>query len=289
MTRYPWVRYFTPVNEIYVSARLSGRDGIWNEQLKTDKGFVTALKHLVAASIIANHRIAKRRPDCIIVQSESAEYVHQARAAPDPKVTLDNNLRLLSLDLLYAHAPDADVMLCLLDNGLTREEYNWFMAGEPPGYQVMGNDYYGKNEHILLPDGTMTQGEDVLGWYKITRQYYDRYRKPVMHTETNHFDPEKAPNWLWKQWINILQMRGDGVPVLGFTWYSLIDQIDWDIALAQKKGTVNPCGLYDLQRRPRPVAQAYRQLLEEFGQITIVPHGEMFAVTEVPAMLKVEV
>ena len=287
--RYPWVRYFTPVNEIYVSARLSGRDGVWNEQLKSDKGFVTALKHLAAASIMGNHRIAKLRPDCVIVQSESAEYVHQALAAPDPKVTLDNNLRLLSLDLLYANPPTADVMLCLLDNGLTRDEYEWFMAGEPPGYQVMGNDYYGKNEHILLPDGTMAQGEDVLGWYKITRQYYDRYKKPVMHTETNHFDPEQAPNWLWKQWINILQMRGDGVPVLGFTWYSLIDQVDWDIALAKKKGTVNPCGLYDLARKPRPVAQAYRQLLEEFGQITIVPHGEMFAVTDAPALLKVEI
>lgn len=287
--RYPHVRYYTPVNEIYVSARLSGRDGVWNEQLKTERGFVTALKHLVAASILANQCIAKRRPDCVIVQSESAEYVHQVRAASAPKVTLDNSLRLLSLDLLYAHRPDSDVMLYCLDNGLTREEYDWFMAGEPPGYQVMGNDYYGKNEHLLLPDGSMSQGEDVLGWYQITKQYYDRYRKPVMHTETNHFDPEKAPNWLWKQWMNVLQMRGDGVPVLGFTWYSLIDQIDWDIALAEKRNTINPCGLFDLQRRPRPVADAYKMLLREFGQITIVPHGEMFAVTDAPAMLKVEV
>jgi beta-glucosidase/6-phospho-beta-glucosidase/beta-galactosidase len=84
-------------------------------------------------------------------------------------------------------------------------------------------------------------------------------------------------------------MRSDGVPVLGFTWYSLIDQIDWDIGLAEKRGTVNPCGLYDLDRKPRPVAEAYRQLLNEFGQITIVPHGEMFEVTDEPAKLKVEV
>ena len=287
--RYPWVRYFTPVNEIYVTARASGKDGVWNEQLKSDRGFVTALKHLVASSIMANHRIARRRPDCVIVQSESAEFVHQALAAPDPKVTLDNKLRLLSLDLLYSHVPDADVLFCCLDNGLTRDEYNWFMAGEPPGYQVMGNDYYGKNEHILLPGGKLLQGEDVLGWYQITRQYYERYKKPVMYTETNEFDPEKAPTWLWKQWINVLRMRQDGVPVLGFTWYSLIDQVDWDVELAEKRGTVNACGLYDLNRRPRPVAAAYRQLLEEFGQITIVPHGEMFNVTEVPAMLKVEV
>lgn len=289
VNRYPWVRYFTPVNEIYVSARISGKDGLWNEQLKSDFGFITALKHLVAASILANHRIAQRRPDCVIVQSESAEYMHQAKAVPDARVELDNALRLLSLDLLYAHKPDSDVMLCLLDNGVTREEYNWFMAGEPPGYQIMGNDYYGKNEHILLPDGSMCQGEDVMGWYHITRQYYDRYKKPVMHTETNQFDPDKASNWLWKQWVNILRMRSDGVPVLGFTWYSLTDQVDWDIQLAEKKGSVNACGLYDLERKPRPVSEAYRAILQEFGQINIVPHGELFVVTDVPATLKVEV
>ena len=110
-----------------------------------------------------------------------------------------------------------------------------------------------------------------------------------MHTETNIFDPEKAPTWLWKQWVNILRIRKMGVPVLGFTWYSLTDQIDWDIALAAKRGTVNACGLYDLQRRERPVAQAYRELLNAFGRITIVPKGEMFEVTDQPAMLKMEV
>ena len=73
-----------------------------------------------------------------------------------------------------------------------------------------------------------------------------------MHTETNVFDPEAARSWMWKQWINIVRMRDDGVPVLGFTWYSLTDQIDWDIQLAKKAGTVNACGLYDLDRKPRP-------------------------------------
>ena len=287
--RYPWVRYYTPVNEIYVTAKMSAKDGAWNEQLKDDRSFVTAIKHLVAASILATHSIARRRPDAVIVQSESAEYIHEATAVQSTEVRLINKLRLISLDLLYAFPPDADVFMYLLDNGLTREEYEWFMAGEPPGYQIMGNDYYGRNEKILKPDGSMCIAEDVMGWYQITREYYLRYRKPVMHTETNVFDADEAPTWLWKQWINILRMRKDGVPVLGFTWYSLTDQIDWDIGLTKKRGTVNACGLYDLKRQPRPVAAAYRALLEEFGQITIVPHGELFEVTNRPARLKVEV
>ena len=225
----------------------------------------------------------------MIVQSESAEYVHEACASPSSKITLENKLRFLSLDLLYAHVPDADVYIYMMDNGLTREEYEWFMKGEPPGYQIMGNDYYGRNEHIVTPSGKMLEAEDVSGWYSITREYYDRYKKPVMHTETNAFDPDYAPTWLWKQWLNVLRMRKDGVPVLGFTWYSLIDQVDWDSQLAEQKGSLCPCGLYDLNRKPRPVATAYRELLEEFGQITIVPHGEIFELTERPARLKVEV
>jgi beta-glucosidase/6-phospho-beta-glucosidase/beta-galactosidase len=287
--RYPWVRYYTPVNEIYVTAKFSAKDGVWNEQLKSDKAFVTAMKHIVAASILGTHEIAKHRNDCVIIQSESAEYLHETCATVSEKTKLTNKQRLISLDLLYAFPPDADIAHYLMDNGLTREEYDWFMVGDPPGYQIMGNDYYGQNERILKPDGSICTAEDVFGWYQITKDYYNRYKKPVMHTETNLMDAEKAPTWLWKQWINILRMRADGVPVLGFTWYSLIDQIDWDIGLAEKKGKVNECGLYDLNRKPRPVADAYKMLLKEYGQITIVPHGEVFEVTNEPAKLKVEV
>lgn len=287
--RYPWVRFYTPVNEIYVTAKLSAKDGIWNEQLKSDRAFVTAIKNTVAASILANHQIACVRPDCVIVQSESAEYVHEAYTTKDPAITLQNKSRFLALDLLYAHPPDADMCMYLLDNGMTREEYNWFMAGEPPGYQITGNDYYGRNEHIRMPNGDTMNASDVLGWYLITKDYYNRYKKPLMHTETNTFNPDEAPVWLWKQWLNILRMRDDGVPVLGFTWYSLIDQMDWDISLREKKGTVNACGLYDLDRKPRPVAHAYRELLEQFGQITMVPHGELFQMNHKPASLKVEI
>ena len=287
--RYPWVRHFTPVNEIYVTARLSAKDGLWNEQATDDRSFVTTLKHCAAASILGTQAIAARRPDCLIIQSESAEYIHEAKASVSAAVRLQNKQRFISLDLLYAVPFDAEVDHWMADNGLTRKEYDWFMAGEPPGFQIMGNDYYGRNEKILKPDGSMCPAEDILGWYNITHEYYERYRKPVMHTETNVFDAEAAPTWLWKQWMNILKMRRDGVPVLGFTWYSLIDQIDWDIALAEQRGTVNACGLYDLNRNPRPVADAYRSLLAEFGQITVVSHGEMFEITDAAARLKVGV
>jgi beta-glucosidase/6-phospho-beta-glucosidase/beta-galactosidase len=92
-----------------------------------------------------------------------------------------------------------------------------------------------------------------------------------MHTETNALRAEDCPSWLWKQWMNVVRLRRDGVPVLGFTWYSLVDQVDWDIALAEKRGTVNGCGLFTLDRQPNPVAAEYKALIREFGTLSLLP------------------
>ncbi len=286
--RYSWVRFFTPVNEIYVTARMSGLDGLWNERLRSQRGFITALKHAAAASILACHAIVRERPDAVIVQSESAEYLHDAQAEPREDLALHNKLSCLSMDLLYAHPPDADVYRHIRAHGLRADEYDWFMAGKQPGHQVIGSDYYGRNERIVLPDRSEVGAEDILGWRTLMRRLFERYRRPVMHTETNTFDADRNPAWLWKQWMHVLQLRREGVPVLGFTWYSLTDQIDWDTALAEHNGRVNAVGLYDLARRPRPVEGAYRALLEQFGQISFAPLGELFELSADPATLRVQ-
>jgi hypothetical protein len=56
----------------------------------------------------------------------------------------------------------------------------------------MGNDYYVTNEHLVHEDGTWTAAGEIFGYYVITHQYFERYRLPVMHTETNLMDAERA-------------------------------------------------------------------------------------------------
>ena len=82
--------------------------------------------------------------------------------------------------------------------------------------------------------------------------------------------PDGAPDYLRKQWANIVRLRQDGVDIIGFTWYSLTDQIDWDTALRENNGKVNPCGLVDLDRRMRPVGSAYAQLIHDWRSHTIL-------------------
>jgi hypothetical protein len=44
------------------------------------------------------------------------------------------------------------------------------------------------------------------------------------------------------------------------------------------------CGLYDMDRKPRPVAVEYQRLIREFAGITVLAHGEMFELTEQAAI-----
>ena len=61
--RFPWVQLYTPVNEMYICALFSALYGWWNEQLTSDRAFVTALKHLVKANVLAMEEILRVRPD----------------------------------------------------------------------------------------------------------------------------------------------------------------------------------------------------------------------------------
>ncbi len=270
--RYPWVRLYTPVNEIFITATFSAQLGWWNERLSSDRAFVTALKHLARANLLAEEAIlqARQYADTLFIQSESTEYFHAPNPEAAGRADLLNEKRFLSLDLCYGHDVRACMYQYLTDCGMTREEYDWFMQCAPQykPYSIMGNDYYLTNEHMVTPgDGPVTASGEIFGYYIITKQYFDRYHLPVMHTETNLADAERAPDWLQKEWLNMLRLKQDGVPIVGFTWYSLVDQVDWDTALREYNGNVNPLGLFDLDRKIRPVGEAYRELVSVWREI----------------------
>lgn len=267
---FPWVQLYTPINEMFICATFSARYGWWNEQLRGDKSFVTALKHIVKANVLAMEAILDVRPDAIFVQSESSEYFHAACPAAIKPAEILNAARFLSLDLNYAKRVESEMYEYVMDNGMTREEYRFFMEMRLKHHCIMGNDYYVTNEHRVSPDGNMRGSGEVFGYDEITWQYYDRYRLPVMHTETNLNEGpngDEAVDWLWKQWANVLRVRNNGIPIVGFTWYSLTDQTDWDTALRERNGHVNPLGLFDLNRKIRKVGTAYRQLIESWRSV----------------------
>ena len=269
-TRYPWLRLYTPVNEIFVTATFSAQYGWWNERRSDHRSFVTALKHLCQANVLAMRAIIDVLGNPTFIQSESSEYFHAEDPSCLPLVHALNEKRFLSLDLSYGYPLSAEMYEYLLDNGMTSAEYHWFRDGHVKAHCVMGTDYYAANEHVVRADGTYSESGEIFGYYILARQYYDRYRLPVMHTETNVIEPDSV-RWLRKQWATMIRLKEDGIPVVGFTWYSLTDQVDWDSALRDDAGHVNALGLYDLDRRIRPVGDAYRTLITQWREILPAP------------------
>src|SRR3954465_4401067 len=212
-SRFPWIKRYTPVNEIFVAATFSALLGWWNERLHSDQAWVRALKHLCRANVLAMRAILEVTENPTFIQSESSEYFHPDNPSAQDKATSFNDRRFLSLDLTYGYPLNVMMYEYLLDNGMTREEYHWFRDNQVKARCIMGNDYYVTNEHLVHSDGSITPSGEIFGYYVITHQYYSRYRLPVMHTETNLKDVERAPGWLKKEWSNMHRLKLDGVPI----------------------------------------------------------------------------
>jgi beta-glucosidase/6-phospho-beta-glucosidase/beta-galactosidase len=262
-TRYPWVRYFTPVNEIFICASFSALRGWWNECLSSDLAFVTAMRNLCMANELAVEAILSVRPDSIIVQGESAEHFVPVGKRSERLAEHWNGIKHLSLDLTQGHQLDAGMAAFLSDNGVTSNDLSFFREKRAAGQRWLGLDYYPTCEHRIAANGRQTTNcKGAVGFRALARAYYDRYRIPLFHCETNrvtHF----AVDWLHEQWGDVKELMASGVPIKGFTWYSLTDQIDWQHALRHERNDLHPVGLYDLERRMRPVGAAYRRVIAD--------------------------
>jgi len=264
--RFPWVRFYTPVNEMYVCARMSALDGLWNEQLRDEGAYARAAWNLANASIRMSDAILKQRQDAVFINSESSEFYQPC--CPDPEIQkiaqAANERRFLPLDLIFAHALSPHMHELLCAQGISNEDIARLQHRTVPRRSILGVDYYEWNERLIDRQGHAVALGELFGWYVIADQYWRRYKRPMMHTETNKMDADGAARWLWRQWHNVQLLAKSGVPLVGFTWYSLTDQIDWSIAMGESVGIVYPVGLFDLNRESRIVGLAYKHLIDMF-------------------------
>ncbi|MDB4886022.1 MAG: dTDP-4-dehydrorhamnose reductase [Gemmatimonadetes bacterium] len=261
--RYPWIRHFTPVNEIFVCANFSARLGWWNECETSDAAFVRAMRNLCMANELAVEAILEERPDAIIVQGESIEHFHAAGRAAEPHAARWNALKHLSVDLTTGHELDPGMARFLNEHGVSSNDLSFFRERRAVGQRWLGVDYYQTCEHRVASTGRLTTNRAPVGFRRLVSHYHQRYGLPIFHCETNRVSSQ-AVGWLDEQWGDIIALRDAGIPVTGFTWYSLTDQIDWQHALRVERNDLHPVGLYDLNRRIRPVGRRYQEIIQQW-------------------------
>jgi beta-glucosidase/6-phospho-beta-glucosidase/beta-galactosidase len=265
--RYPWVRHYTPVNEIFVAATFSAMLGWWNECLTDRVAFARALRHLSLAHELAVEAILEVRGDAVIVQAESVEQYEPAdpSAGAATEAAFWNAARFAALDLTLGRTPAPEIRDLLAEAGMTTADYAFFRERRALGRRWLGVDYYVTSEQVVCADGARAPAAERAGLAALAGAYHTRYGLPLFITETSR-ESGRAVHWLGGQWDEVQKLAAADVPVIGFTWFPLIDTVDWQHALRVARGDVDRIGLFGIDRTPHPVASAYSGLIASAGQ-----------------------
>jgi hypothetical protein len=264
LARYQEPTFFTPVNEPMITASCSGLLGIWNDRRASRADYFTALAHLTLANLEAIERIGADRSGWWI----GAEgFGCEVAASPDDEGAADDARALGQLvwDLHFGVEPRPQVAdVGDLVDGAVLDRIA-ALAG-PTERVVAGHDLYPVSVNLHgQRDEPLTIDERIDAYDREARAWFERYGRPFWVAETSNLglDVDDGPEWLERLVDCLDGLKADDLPVHGLCWYSRGDQYDWHTMLTNPVGEVTEVGLFDADRRARPVASTYAHLLVE--------------------------
>ena len=271
LARYPEPRWFTPVNEPGITAMFSARLGMWNDRLATEGDYFTALGNIALANLEALRLVRADRDGwwigsegfgCHLTDPDDAT---AAQAATDAR-----DLEYAVWDLHFGVAPRgiaARMNEVIAPAVLDRIEA--LVGVVPTDRIVAGHDIYpvSVTAHGSRAERPISIAERVAAYEATAGTWYERYRVPFWVSETSNLSlpVEQGTEWLDALTASLVSLGERGLPVRGICWYSRGDQFDWDTALTVPVGAVTEVGLFDAERKQRPVADAYAALAARFA------------------------
>ena len=265
LARYPEPRWFTPINEPGITARLSALFGVWNDMVATPGAHATALSNVVLANLEAMARIREDRGGWW-VGSEGFDI--PVAVSEDSAVETDIELRRalgwLVWDLHLGHDPLPPAAHYLDSVAHATLERIRMLALDDR--LVAGLDIYPisvQNVGGERPDWSVRELID-LALAEVER-WHDRYDHPFWIAETSNLTlplDQQIP-WLDELSAGLMRQRVAGRPARGLCWYSRGDQFDWQTALINPVGAVTEVGLFDTERTARPVAARFKEWVSQ--------------------------
>lgn len=224
---------YTPLNEPLVTASFCGMRGIWPPYLSGAEGWA-AVVTAVAAGVQASVR-AIREADAAaeIIHVEAVQAYQTADASLLGELRLWERRCELPTQLILGQLRPGDPMWSWLQRQGIGSAVLDRLAAEGVSPDVIGLNYYpelscrelirldGKVVHVAH-DGGSHRLEQVL------RHWHARFGIPLMITETGvEGEDEKKCAWLDEIVGSLNRLRSAHVPVLGLTWWPVLDFVDW--------------------------------------------------------------
>ena len=97
--QFPWLDYYTPVNEPLTTARFSGLYGLWYPHKRNDVSFIKILLNELKATVLAMREIRKINPAAKLVQTEDLSKTYSTPLL-SYQARFENHRRWLAFDIL---------------------------------------------------------------------------------------------------------------------------------------------------------------------------------------------
>jgi dTDP-4-dehydrorhamnose reductase len=265
--RYPWIDYYTPVNEPLTTARFSGLYGHWYPHKRDNTCFATALINQCKAIVLSMQAIREKIPDAKLVQTEDLCKIHSTPLLAY-QADFENERRWLSLDLLCGRINKKHLMWDeLLSYGITKETLLWFTdnACIP---EIMGINHYvtsnrfldenldqyprhshGGNGFHSYADVEAVRVPDIepCSLYTLLKEVWNRYQSPLAVTEVHlGGHREEQLRWLKECWETAQQLYTEHIDIRAITAWSLLGSFDWN-SLVTRNDHFYESGVFDIR------------------------------------------
>ena len=284
--RYPWINYYTPVNEPLTTARFSGLYGAWYPHGRDERTFKDALLIQCRAIVLSIRAIRRTNPSAKLVQTEDLGKTYST-AALTYQAQFNNERRWLVWDLLCGRVNSKHPLWKWLteEAGADPAELLWFEENHCTP-DIIGVNYYVTSERFIdehlenYPScyhggNGRQQYADIEaarclavptpGIKPLLHEVWERYRLPLAITEA-HLDATRDDQmrWLYEVWVGAQNARKEGVDIRAVTSWALFGSYDWNCLVTECRGYYEP-GAFDVrgaQPRPTAIARMMRELVE---------------------------
>lgn len=282
--RYPWVTYYTPVNEPLTTARFSGMYGHWYPHGQDNLTFARALLGECRAIALSMQAIREVNPHAQLVQTEDLAKIYST-----PKLAyqadFENERRWLSFDLLCGRINPTHPMWGYLRYcGISETELEETLQYTCPP-NIIGINHYLTSDRFLdenlenYPAWTHGgNGRDkyadveavrvcalgLAGPRTLLKQTWERYKLPLAVTEVHlSCTREEQLRWFNEVWNAAQELRDRGADVRAVTAWALLGSYDWNSLVTRSAGYYEP-GVFDL-RSPRPRQTAIALMVRDLA------------------------
>ena len=249
-TRFPWIQYYTPINEPLTTARFSGLYGHWYPHCTDERSFLSILLNQLKGIVLAMIEIRKITPSATLVLTEDLCKVHSTGTLKY-QADFENERRWLGYDLLAGMVNrDHYFYFFLIDHGISEQTLQFFTDHSCKPF-VLGFNYYVTSERYLddrienypgsIPgsnglqrylDKEAVRFGKADGLKELLRQAWSRYHEPLTITECHiNCSREQQLYWLQQTWETACTLNQEGIPIHAVTAWALIGALDWNSLL----------------------------------------------------------